>query len=294
MRRICRVLGLVFAVWVWVLRPACADEDAFRAAIRTGDRNRVSRMLATNAAALKRADPTGRTALHWTAERGDGRLLRLLLDHGADVAARDAHGNTPLHLAAKAGQAAAVALLLDRGADARAPTLCNYTPLHLAAWSGNAKTIKLLLARGADVHAHDYDHRTPLHYASTRGAVVALVKAGAEVNARYNPWSRTPLLDAARHGFPDAVAALLDHGANLRAADDSHFTALHWAAWAGHTEVVRLLLRRGADPLYLDDSDHPAIFWAELRGHAAVARLLKKVMRRAPHPVPVKDPTPWG
>jgi ankyrin repeat protein len=141
---------------------------------------------------------------------------------------------------------------------------------------------QLLADNGAEVRAQDYDMRTPLHYASTRGVVEALLAAGADVNARHVPWARTPLLDAAMHGFREAVEALLDHGADLQAKNCSHFTALHWAAWGGHTEVVKVLLARGADPYYQDDSGYDALHWAEYWGHQDVVRLLKNKMAETP------------
>jgi ankyrin repeat protein len=133
-----------------------------------------------------------------------------------------------------------VEFLLQRGADPKAAAYNRYTPLHLAAWSGNARIIQMLLDKGADVKALEYNNRPPLNYASTRMAVDVLVKAGAEANGAYPP--TPPLLDAAMNGFPEAVEALLDHGADIQATDYTHYTALHLAAWAGSVETVNILL----------------------------------------------------
>ena len=59
-----------------------------------------------------------------------------------------------------------------------------------------SQVAKLLIAKGADFNAEDYDMRVPTHYASTKSVVEALVAAGADVNRRWLPWTRTPLLDA--------------------------------------------------------------------------------------------------
>jgi ankyrin len=201
---------------------------------------------------------------------------------GPDTSERDAHGNTPLHLAAKQGDTDRVAALIAAGANVKAVAYNRYTPLHLAAWGGKAEPIKLLLAKGADPLALDYDCRTPLHYASTKAAVDALLAAGVAVDVRWTPWWRTPLLDAAMHGFAEAAEALLDHGADIQATNCSHFSPLHWAAWGGHRAVVKLLLERGADVHYVDDSGHPALFWAENGGHRDVAALLRARMASTP------------
>src|SRR4051812_37266986 len=51
---------------------------------------------------------------------------------------------------------------------------------------------------------------------------------------------------AALHGSAEMVGALLDAGADPRAASEAGVTALLWGAWDANK--VRLLLERGADP----------------------------------------------
>ncbi|CAI8056119.1 Ankyrin-3 [Geodia barretti] len=55
-------------------------------------------------------------------------------------------------------------------------------------------------------------------------------------------------MEAARSGDPARVAALLDQGADARAAEPDGTTALHWAARVAAAEVVEHLLAAGADP----------------------------------------------
>ena len=112
----------------------------------------------------------------------------------------------------------------------------------------------------------------------------ALIGAGAEVNRRWLPWTRTPLLDAGMHGFTEAAEALIAHGADIMATDSSHFTPLHWAAWSGSADTVKLLLAKGADPFYVDDSGYTALHWAEYWGYKDVAKILKDKMDSMPQP----------
>jgi ankyrin repeat protein len=225
-------------------------------------------------------DAQGRTALHLAAEAGDTHRMETLLAAGADVAARDGYGNSPLHLAAKAGRLAAVELLLKHGADPKAAAYNRYTPLHLAAWSGNAQIVQRLIDKGADIKAKDYDSRPPLNYASTKKVVEVLVKAGAEANAAYPP--NPPLLDAAMHGFPEVVEALLDHGADIQATDYTHYSPLHLAAWSGNAQVVKILILRGADVHYRDDWDYTALQWAQHWGNTEIIDVLKDKMAKTP------------
>jgi hypothetical protein len=77
-----------------------------------------------------------------------------------------------------------------------------------------------------------------------------LLAHGANVNPvkTYKSCDQTPLHIAASHGYSDAAALLLDHGAQVDAHDDYGFTPIHKAASEGHHDTIRLLLHRGADP----------------------------------------------
>ena len=94
---------------------------------------------------------------------------------------------------------------------------------------------------------------------SGRIAVLArLVEAGARLDA--DPYRGTPLIWAAVCNRPEAVAWLLDCGADINQKATfgglSHgqgITALHMAAQYGQLEVVRLLVERGADRTIKDD-----------------------------------------
>jgi ankyrin repeat protein len=85
-----------------------------------------------------------------------------------------------------------------------------------------------------------------------------LVEAGARLDA--DPYRGTPLIWAAVCNRPEAVAWLLDCGADINQKATfgglSHgqgITALHMAAQYGQLEVVRLLVKRGADRTIKDD-----------------------------------------
>ena len=87
--------------------------------------------------------------------------------------------------------------------------------LFRAATAGNADTVReLLAAPNVDVNAVD-EH------------------------------GNTPLIEAARFGHDDVVAALLAAKANINARNDQGKTALMLAAEAGHDETVRVLTQAG-------------------------------------------------
>lgn len=278
-RRMLRGTAVGLLVGQLLCGQACKGE-LVRARER-GDPSAVQERLEARPAQASRSPENGKTPLHRAAMDGNTQTVKALLADG-DVDARDAYGNTPLHLAAMRGCFEVVEALVAAGADVKATALNRYTPLHLAAWGGDDRIATLLIQKGADVKAQDYDYRIPLHYASTKKVVEVLLGAGAEVDNRWQPWTRTPLLDAAMHGFPEVVKALLDHGADLQATNDIHFTALHWAAWAGHSDVVKLLIVRGADLHCVDDTGFMPLQWAQYWGYRDIVKLLEGSMARKP------------
>eukprot|EP00937_MAST-01D_sp_MAST-1D-sp2_P002785 g2785.t1 len=84
------------------------------------------------------------------------------------------------------------------------------------------------------------------------GAVAALLEHGADVNAR-NAYGSTPLIKASRHGYTSIVRALLAKGAHVNARDwPLRKTALHKATSGGHHETMAELLRHSADSMTRD------------------------------------------
>ena len=142
-------------------------------------------------------------------------------------------GNTPLIFAARSGDLRSVELLVDAGSDMNGLSAFGISPTIMAVHGGNAGLVELLLARGADPNSAAAGH-TALHVAVLRGddeAVRTLLAHGADPNARVDratPTRRqsldyhfhetfvgaTPLWLAARFTEPEAMRALLDHGAD--------------------------------------------------------------------------------
>jgi ankyrin repeat protein len=218
--------------------------------------------------------------LHLAAERGNGPIVTMLVKAGADVDARTTTGATALMFAAAAGETTAVAALLDGGADVNAKERDReQTPLIFAAAAGRLDAVKLLLARGADKNAatkmidlmalsangENPDGRNLAAKPETMNGAAARGNARTGAGGRprtpgldrgylineqvHTQGGMTALLFAARQGYTDVAATLLDAGVDVnQLKKGDKVSALLTATINGHFDLATLLLDKGADP----------------------------------------------
>lgn len=81
----------------------------------------------------------------------------------------------------------------------------------------------------------------------------------------------SPVADAAMRGDVDTVRSLLQHGADVNAAQGDGMTALHWAARNGSTAMTSMLIYAGANiEAATRLGDYTALHLASQAGHADV------------------------
>ncbi|CAJ1418809.1 unnamed protein product [Effrenium voratum] len=200
----------------------------------------VMRLLANLGANPMSPDGQGRLALHMAAAGGQVGAMKVLLEmHGASLSYRDQNGHTPLHAAAERGHAKVLRFLLKKSAD--------WDPrvLHLAARQGHSPVLRLLLARLAS------------------GALEAKTEAGGTLHL------------AVTSGSLNATELLLEHRAQLDAADHGGNQALHVAAHHGDLAMVRLLLKWRAD-VAAQGAGGQAWVVAQEQQHDSLARMLRQ------------------
>ncbi len=134
------------------------------------DMRRLTRLLLDRHADPNITDPSGRTALHWTAILDYADLCAMLIRAGADVAASDG-GSAPIHYAAN-NSPGALKTLLDAGVDLNLREANGLTALHKAAQGNWAANVAALLVAGADPHARDHRGQTPLDVAQGQAKTV--------------------------------------------------------------------------------------------------------------------------
>lgn len=205
--------------------------------------------------------------------------VRLLLEHGAQTeTVRDEDGQwPPLHAAIAENAPRCVDVLLEFKADPN--HVCSGgTALRVAATNNRLDMVKQLVSEhGADVNARpDEESQTPLHEAAglTSGGMEMaqyLLDHGADVNIR-TP-SSSPLFAACLANDAEMTRLLLEKGASVNEAYSDIWTPLHGAYKSA--EVTRLLLEAGADvDRVLEESGRSPLFLAAEWGQTDVVEAL--------------------
>jgi uncharacterized protein len=232
-------------------------------AARTGTVESARQLLDAGANLNDKA-PGGTSALIVAAHSGNGPVGALLVERGAEVNTADA-GYTALHAAILRGELPLVRALLAHRADPNAPlakgtpsryyskdwafneNLVGATPLWLAARFGEPEMMEALAAAGADLRATMKDGTSVLMSAIVPTRGVGTFRAGDRRERYQGP------ADVAAKGEGEdeaitlrAVAAAVDLGADVNAANVNGDTALHMAASLALNKVVQLLVDHGA------------------------------------------------
>eukprot|EP01134_Creolimax_fragrantissima_P004934 CFRG4934T1 len=179
-------------------------------AVLNNDLEELQRLLKSEGVDLDVCDYDRRTALHFSAAKGQLDFVEHLVNSGAHVNVQDRWGNTPLGDAVENGHDEVASYLRRNGANFNTKELGGIEGRMCAAASaGRLNEIRLMVQEGASVNVCDYDKRTPLHLAASEGyleIVKFLVSCGAEVNAE-DRWGGTPYSDAVRncHSGPAGV-----------------------------------------------------------------------------------------
>lgn len=236
-----------------------------------------------------KVDPPGKSGapLFSAVKNNNFWTVKALIEYKANVNAVDDMQETPLHKACvKSGDYEIVKLLVDAKANVNAKNSKGWTPLSVAMLVGrdyiymprvgyyiDKRKITPLLDAGAEVNAVNNHQQTALHLAVwDPDALQLLLQHKADVNAA-DENGTTPLMAALEEDEPEplAVKYLLDAKADVNVKLNLS-TPLHLAVKKNLTEETELLLAAKADVNAKDAEGKTPFDYAE----GEVKELLKK------------------
>ena len=252
-------------------------------AAQAGNAAVAKSLLKAGADVNARTTNSGVTAAHLAASAGSAELIEVLADAKADLnAIENEAGQTPLIFAAGRNRAAAIKTLIARGANPAQTTkildIAKFSALDRAAADRQRKVIEGFVGKESEGKA------TPSQVAAAIEAGREIVRSGkipprdpnapVDPNVRnFNPEEINPpvatkggmtaLLHAARQGYIESAAALLDGGANIDQVNAGDGTSpLLTAVINGQFDMAMLLIERGANPNITSKRDGVSPLWA--------------------------------
>lgn len=215
---------------------------------------------------LNSQDHFGDTPLHIAAVNGSIDAVRVILTHSPDVMLTNSLGETPLDAAAKQGHQEIVRKISDvaliksvcSGNLSKVKTLlkdATVTPnglkeaFHAASsllGGPQIEILKTIIITGVDINAKSDDGRNALHkcieglqltYNHMDTLRLLVKQKGIDINAQ-DHYGLTPLHVAASIGNRDAIACLLDNGANINLKNCRGENPLDFASRRGQRAVI--------------------------------------------------------
>ena len=209
--------------------------------VKRGDTQGIADWVKDDPQIAESRDAQGVSALLWAVYSGQ-TVVRDFLRSGLEL---------DLPEAAATGDAARLRELL--GTDpatakerASSRSADGWPLLHLAAAFADRETVATLLAAGADV---DQISATPMRNQALHAVLALSRDAGV-------------------------TRLLIEHGADVNAAQAAGYRPLHQVAAAGRDDLVRILLDAGADKTARCDHGKTPADYARERGHSSLAAML--------------------
>lgn len=261
-------------------------------------------------------DDKGNTPLHYAAEHGHLDAVTFLIENGADQETRNVEGKTALDLAmqrrnhgiarvmrvyrlcqaAQDGDVVLITKLLAEGVSAEGTTSDGLRPIHYAAMYGQTDAIRCLVDEGVEIDAlHVFDwavflcreldfkhpvsdpHGATALMEAVRGkhseAVALLLDSGAEIDKR-NLYGETAIFVAVQVNSGEMVDLLRRYRADINAQDRVGNTPLMQAVKEGRAEIVNQLLASGADINVQNASGNTALHYAAVMDRQDIAAVL--------------------
>jgi ankyrin repeat protein len=230
-------------------------------------------------------------ALTLAADNANDEIVRLLLQAGANPNAISRGGQTPLFAAVFKRDRVVLDTLLAHQADPNIGDYIGRTPLMFAAKMNEVPILKSLIASGANLDTTTNPETALIAAACNESeeAIAVLLEAGAEPNVKAK-WGKFPLMCAASTRSTSIAEKLIRAGADVNLQDGDGKTALMEAVRKDDLQMVRLLLDKGATPDLARFDGADALQIAELYRHQSIVWELNRAMRGKNAPLTPKEP----
>lgn len=230
--------------------PEADGTTAIAWAVRQGDAKLAEELIRAGAD-VKAANRYGITPLYLACQNGDAAMIAKLLAAGAGANDAVTEGETALMTAAHTGNPDAIKVLLDHGANLEAKESWHgETALMWAAAESHPDAVKMLIAHGADVNA-----RSNLNHWDRQ--------VTSEPREKWLPLGNlTPMMFAARQGCLECVKILAEAKADMSAVDPDGISVTLFAIINGHYDVADYLVNHGANVNAADKTGRTALFSA--------------------------------
>lgn len=235
----------------------------------------VVRFLVEQGVDINIQDDNDTTPMIFAVVHDNPEMISYLLEQGADPSIVNINGNTAFLNSIFSGNLFIVKMIRERITDVNEINLWGVNALIYAAWKGYGEIVDYLIEEGIDIHHISNSGENALVWAvvAERFAIAEkLMQHGLSMQDR-DQFGRTPLFAAYKSSL-ESVKFMLDHGAEVNAADSTGNVPLHMAAWRGSTEVVDYLLTRGANINIRADNGWTPLLNAALGDSLEMVKLL--------------------
>lgn len=222
----------------------------YRAVIGLTGSHSMQSVLRAQPNLINEADNSGKTALHWAAQRADKHAICTLLSYGANPNQACNSGNRPLlHAATSSWEC--MNLFLKAGAEPYAKSGNGDNALHFVGQSSNlpgneaAQIADSLVKTGMDINAINGNGETALMrtYLSNHVEVAkCLLNRGAAIDT-YNFHGENVLWSAVAYNHHTLIDLLVSNGLDHTTPNKQGKSFLHAAAEVADTKSLQLLSR---------------------------------------------------
>lgn len=245
-------------------------------AAATGQQNKeIYELCAANGVAVNATNENGASALLLLSSGlKDFKMLDYFAKMGMRIDSKDKDGNNIFVYAARGGNIPLMNELIKRGIEHSNPNAMLFASRGRRRNPNTLETFKYLAGKGVKVNVSDKSNRTPLHnlaFSSNDEKVYRYFITNGVAVAQKDNEGNTALLNAAYGRKVPVLQLLADSKSNINVQNKKGESALLRAFRYNTPEAVAFLLQKGADINVVDKDKHNVLYYT-INGYRANAK----------------------